>query len=335
MSIGLMGFGRIGRNVFRLLSEDPLEIAAIADIADPAALAYLLKYDSIYGRFGKEVDLDGSTLVIDGVRIPILEAREPGDIDWAGLGVSTVIQATGKYRTADWVRRHLDRGAKRVILASTPEDPASMPIMLTGINDEVFTPETPMVALGSNTSNALAPLLQILDEAFGIDRMYFTTVHAYTNKERLGDVPSDNFRSSRAAGENIIPAPTNSPEILAHVMPQFAGKLSGMALNVPVENGSTIDSVAELRTSASVPEINEVVRDAAKGRYRGIFGYTDDPIVSSDVCGSTYSGLYDSLATMVVDGTLLKTIVWFDNGWGYSMRIIDALRRVHTLEVSA
>ena len=235
MSIGLMGFGRIGRNVFRLLSDDPLDVAAIVDIADPQALAYLLKYDSIYGRFDKDVDLDGSDLVVNGTRIPVIDAREPGEVDWAALGVSTVVQATGKYRTADWVQRHLDQGAERVLLASTPEDPSDMPILLTGVNDEVLDASTPMVALGSNTSNALAPLLQILDESFGIERMYFTTVHAYTNKERLGDVPSDDFRSSRAAGENIIPSPTNSPEILAHVMPQFAGKLSGMALNVPVD----------------------------------------------------------------------------------------------------
>lgn len=335
MSVGLMGFGRIGRNVFRLLADDPLEVGAIVDIAEPEGLAYLLKYDSIYGRFGKSVELDGTTLIVEGARIPIINAREPGDVDWGDLGVTTVVQATGKYRTADWCSRHLDRGASHVILASTPDDPSDMPILLAGVNDEVLTPDTRMVALGSNTSNAMAPLLQILDEAFGIKRMYFTTVHAYTNKERLGDVPSDDFRSSRAAGENIIPSPTNSPEILAHVLPQFEGKLLGMALNVPVENGSTIDAVAEVGKATSVEEVNSVVEKATTDRYQGIFGYTEDPIVSTDIRGSSFSGVFDSLATMVVDGTMVKTIVWFDNGWGYSVRVIETVRRMEQAEVSA
>jgi len=335
MSIGLMGFGRIGRNVFRLLADDPLEVGAIVDIAEPEGLAYLLKYDSIYGRFGKSVELDGDTLVVEGARIPIIDAREPGDVDWSDLGVTTVVQATGKYRTAEWCSRHLDRGASNVILASTPDNPSDMPILLSGVNDEVLTPDTKMVALGSNTSNAMAPLLQIFDEAFGIERMFFTTVHAYTNKERLGDVPSDDFRSSRAAGENIIPSPTNSPEILAHVLPQFEGKLLGMALNVPVENGSTIDAVAEVGRATTIEEVNSVVEKATTDRYQGIFGYTEDPIVSTDIRGSSFSGVFDSLATMVVDGTMVKAIVWFDNGWGYSVRVIETVRRMEQAEVSA
>lgn len=216
VAVGLMGFGRIGRNVFRLLADDELDVGAIVDIAEPEALAYLLKYDSIYGRFDREVELDGSTLVVDGDRIPIVNAREPGEVDWAELGVSTVVQATGKYRTAAWCCRHLAQGASRVILASTPEVPGDMPILLRGINDEVLTAQTEIIAMGSNTSNALAPLLQILDDSFGIARMYFTTVHAYTNKERLGDVPTDDFRSSRAAGENIIPAPKHPDVVSAH-----------------------------------------------------------------------------------------------------------------------
>ena len=324
VAVGLMGFGRIGRNVFRLLADDELDVGAIVDIVEPEALAYLLKYDSIYDRFDREVELDGSTLVVDGDRIPIVNAREPGEVDWAELGVSTVVQATGKYRTAAWCCRHLAQGASRVILASTPEVPGDMPILLRGINDEVLTAQTEIIAMGSNTSNALAPLLQILDDSFGIARMYFTTVHAYTNKERLGDVPTDDFRSSRAAGENIIPAPTNSPEIIAQVLPSFAGRLSGMALNVPVENGSTIDSVAELATEVTVAEVNKTVRLATEGRFAGILDYTEDPIVSSDVSGSPYSGIFDSLATLVVGGSMLKTIVWFDNGWGYSVRVVEA-----------
>ena len=207
-------------------------------------------------------------------------------------------------------------------------------ILLRGVNDEVLTPETRIIAMGSNTSNALAPLLQVLEDGFGLQRMYFTTVHADTNKERLGDVPTDDFRSSRAAGENIIPSPTNSPEIIAQVLPAFAGRLSGMALNVPVENGSTIDSVAELATDVTVADVNEAVREATEVRFAGILGYTEDPIVSSDVRGSRYSGIFDSLATLVVGGSMLKTIVWFDNGWGYSVRVVEALHAIHRVDAS-
>ena len=305
--IGLMGFGRIGRNVFRLLStDDRAEVGAIVDVADPKALAYLLKYDSIYGRFQKSVDLDGNELIVDGVRIPIINAREPGEVDWSEHAVTTVIQATGKYRTKDWCQRHLDRGARRVILASTPEDPGELPILLKGVNDHIVTADTPIVAMGSNTSNALAPALDVLHSAFGIERMFFTTVHAYTNRERLADVPSEGFRTSRAAGENIIPSETNSPEILAQVYPDLAGKITAMALNVPVENGSTVDTVTFVGRATSKEEVNEAFRAAAAGKYAGILEYQTDPIVSTDVWGSPYSGIYD-------------------NGWGYSNRILETL----------
>jgi len=331
--IGLMGFGRIGRNLFRLLnSGSGPEIGAIVDINEPEALAYLLKYDSIYGRFSKSVSLDGSTLVVEDVRIPIVNAREPGEINWNDHGVSTVVQATGKFRTRAWCEKHLDLGASRVILASTPEDPNDLPILLKGVNDEILTRDVPIIAMGSNTSNALAPVLDVLDETFGIERMFFTTVHAYTNRERLADVPTDGFRTSRAAGENIIPAETNSPEILTQVFPQLAGKLSATALNVPVENGSTIDAVPILTRPTNRDEINEAMRAAAESKYAGILEYQTDPIVSTDVWGTPYSGIFDSLATMVMANTMAKIIVWFDNGWGYSARILETLELLSDLE---
>jgi len=324
--VGLMGFGRIGRNVFRLLqAADDVEIAAIADTAEPEALAYLLKYDSIYGRFPKPVELEGTNLVVDGKSIPFVPGTEPGDIDWAAVGVDIVIQATGKYRTADWCARHLAAGAKRVILASTPETPGDVPILLRGINDEILTPDLDVVSLGSNSSNALAPVLRMIDNAWGLDRAYFTTVHAFTNMARLADVPTSSFRNSRAAGENIIPAETNSPEIITTVMPEFAGKLSAMALNVPVPDGSTVDLVAFVRTPTTAEEVNETIRKEVQASYADIIEYVDDPIVSSDVIGSSHSGNFDSLATLVVDETMIKAIVWFDNGWGYSVRIIEVL----------
>ncbi len=322
--IGLMGFGRIGRNVFRLTHGHPgLEVAAIADISDPAGLTYLLKYDSIYGRFPSHVELVENDLFLDGRRIPFSAAKAPGDIDWGALGVDIVVQATGSYKNREDCERHLEQGAKKVILASTPDTLGDIPILLRGINDEILTASTGLISLGSNTSNAAAPILKVLDSAFGLERAYFTTVHAMTNSQRLADVPSDGFRQSRAAGENIIPGATNSAEILASVMSEFAGKLSGVALNVPVVDGSTVDLVAEVRTPTTPEAVNAAVRSATDGRYTGIIEYVSDPIVSSDVRSSTQSGVFDSLATMVMGDTLVKTITWFNNGWGYSARLIE------------
>ena len=305
--IGLMGFGRIGRSVFRMLADHPdLEVAAIADIAEPEGLTYLLKYDSIYGRFPQPVELEGDALFLDGRRIPFLDAREPGDANWDELGVDIVVQATGSYRTSEWCAKHLDAGASRVILASTPDTPGDIPLMLHGINDEILTPDLTAVALGSNTSNALAPILRILDSSFGLERAFFTSVHALTNSQRLADVPTDGFRQGRAAGENIIPGNTNSAELLMQVMPEFAGKLSASALNVPVADGSTVDLVTHVASSTDIDAVNAAVRSAAAASYAGIIEYAVDPIVSSDVRMSEHSGVFDSLATMVIGGTMIR-----------------------------
>lgn len=325
-----MGFGRIGRNVFRqLAASDRLQVGAVADIADREALAYLLKYDSIYGPFPQPVTLDNGALLVGGRHIPLLHAVEPGDVNWAALGVETVIQATGKYRTAEWCAKHLRAGAKRVILASTTEEPDDLPLLLSGVTDQVLDKDPAMVAMGSNTSNAMAPLVEVIDRNFGIEQMFFTTIHAYTNRARLGDVPTGGFRSSRAAGENIIPATSNSSDILKGVFPHLEGRISSKALNVPVDDGSTVDAVTRLRAATTVDDVNESVREACRMYYQGVFGFTDDPIVSSDVRGSAYSGIFDTLSTMVIDGTLLKTIVWFDTGWGYSARIVELLDRYY------
>ena len=325
-----MGFGRIGRNVFRqLTSDDRIEVGAIVDIADPNALAYLLKYDSIYGPFPESVSLDDGILRVGHRRIPLIHAVEPGEVNWTTLGVETVVQATGKYRTSAWCSEHLRAGAQRVILASTTEEPEDLPLLLSGVTDRVLDEDPPMVAMGSNTSNALAPLVEVLDRRFGIEEMFFSTIHAYTNRARLGDVPTGGFRTSRAAGENIIPSTSNSSDILQRVFPHLEGRISSKALNVPVDDGSTVDAVTRLRTETNAREVNEVVREACRTDYPRVLGFTDDPIVSSDVRGSTYSGIFDSMSTMVIGGGLLKTIVWFDTGWGYSARIVELLDRFY------
>jgi len=324
-----MGFGRIGRNVFRLLVDHPdLEVAAISDIVDPAGLTYLLKYDSIYGRFPRPVSYANGTMLMEDRSIAFLTAREPQEVPWESLGVNLVVDSTGKYRTAEGTQAHLAAGAKRVVVASTPEKPGEVPVLLRGINDGVLTPTTQAVALGSNTSNAVAPILRILDNALGIDRVFFTTVHAMTNDQRLADVPGTDFRTSRAAGENIIPADTNSPEILAQVMPELAGRIQAMALNVPVADGSTVDLTAIVGQPTSREAVNAAVAAASTGRFKGVIEFTADPIVSSDVRSSTYSGVFDSLSTMVMEETMVKTITWFNNGWGYSARIVEVLEQM-------
>lgn len=329
--VGLMGFGRIGRSVFRQTEErDDMEVVAIVDIADHAALAYLLRFDTIHGRFRKPVSFEDRRLVVAGRPIPMSSERDPGEVDWAGLGVDIVVQATRKHRTAAECQRHLDTGAKRVVLASTPIDPDDMDTIIMGANDHLLGPEDRMIALGSNTSNALAPVLKALDTEFGVARAMYTCVHAFTNEARLADVPGDDLRTSRAAAENIIPSPTNSAEIIEQVLPEFRGKLSGIALNVPVSDGSNVDMVAILETEVDRDTVNAHMRKTAESSH--VMDYTEEPIVSRDVVGDPHSAIWDGLGTMVIDGTMLKCITWFDNGWGYAARVVDAIERLASFE---
>ena len=325
--VGLMGFGRIGRNIFRQLEDHPdLEVAAIADIADPKALIYLLKYDSVFGRFPGKVALDeASNLVVDGRAVPMLQAKDPGDVDWGARGIDIVVQATRKHRSAADCRKHLAAGAKRVVLASTPEDPADMDTLIMGVNDEVLTSEDTIVALGSNTSNAVAPVLKVLHDSFGVEAALFTTVHALTNDARLADVPGSTLRGSRSGAENIIPGPTNSPEIVERALPALQGKVAGLALNVPVQDGSNVDLVAFLSRATTAEELNAALRAAAEGS--SVLAYTDEPIVSSDIIGSEYSATVDGLSTLVMMGTMAKLVVWYDNGWGYAARAVELIEK--------
>lgn len=324
--VGLMGFGRIGRNIFRQLRDHPdLEVAAIVDIADPKALVYLLKYDSVFGRFRGKVALADGSLVVDGRSVPMLQLKNPGDVDWAALGVDLVVQATRKHRTAADCRKHLDKGAKRVVLASTPEDPTDMDTLIMGVNDEVLTADDTIVALGSNTSNAVAPVLKVLLDNFGVEQALFTTVHALTNDARLADVPSSTMRGSRSGAENIIPAETNSPEIVERVLPALQGKIVGLALNVPVQDGSNVDLVAFLSRPVKAAEVNDALRQAAEGS--SVLAYTEEPIVSSDVIGSEHSATVDGLSTLVMMDTMVKLIIWYDNGWGYAARAVELIEK--------
>lgn len=326
--LGLMGFGRIGRNIFRLLhGRDDLEIVAINDIADPAGLTYLLKYDSLYGRFPGTVELGEGKLAYDGREVSFGSAREPNDTVWGDDDVEIVIDTTSRYRSLQSLKGHLASGASRVVLTSSPETPGEIPLLLRAINDDLLDDSPPIIAMGSNTSNAAAPILRTLDQSFGLQRAFMTTVKAMSNSGRLADVPTDSFRTSRAAGENIIPAETNSAEIITQALPELAGKLSVVSLNVPVPDGSNVDMVAEVAGEVTAKEVNQAMKDAIAG-YPEVIEYVADPIVSTDVRMNSHSGVFDSLATMVTGGTLVKTVIWFNNGWGYSHRVIEVAERI-------
>jgi len=330
--IGIMGFGRIGRNVFRILyPHRDIEVVAIVDLADPKGLEYLLKFDTVHGRFEEPVWVSGDAMYAQGRQIKMLQAKAPGDVDWSSLGVEIVIEATGQYRTRDILRRHLEKGAKRVILTVPPRDEVDA-LVVMGVNDHVLHAGTRVVSAASCTANALAPICKILDEAFGIEKGFMTTVHAYSNDQRLADVPHTEIRRSRAAAENIIPTTTWSPMAVEKILPELKGRLDGMALNVPVPDGSAVDLVTLMRRAVVAQEVNEVVKSASATRFKNIIEYTDQPIVSSDVIGNSHSGVFDGLSTQVLGGNLLKTITWYDNGWGYANRVVELILRLAAFE---
>jgi glyceraldehyde 3-phosphate dehydrogenase len=334
--VGLMGLGRIGRNVFRLLYDsDDLRIEAISDIADHAALAYLLRFDTILGRFPDEVSIKDGFLYAAGRQVRMLSGAEPGDVPWGDLGVDTVIEATAHLRTRAALERHLEMGAKRVILCEPPLDPPDITVVM-GVNDGELAPEHRIVSNASCTAHCAAPVLKILSDAFGIRRAFLTTVHAYTNQQRLADVPAEDPRRGRAAAENIIPQETNAAEVIMGLLPELRGRLTGLAMNVPVPNGSVVDLVCWHERPVTVDAVNEVVRTAAATRrWRPILDFEDAPIVSSDIIHSPYSSTFDGLATMVLGGGVSKTLSWFDNGWGYAHRVVDLLRRFAEMDGTA
>jgi glyceraldehyde 3-phosphate dehydrogenase len=331
--IGLMGLGRIGRNIFRILyNSDDVRIEAISDVADPTGLVYLLRFDTILGRFPDEISARDGHIYVAGRQIRMLPDEPEKQIPWGDLGVDTVIEATRRFRTRAEMERHLEAGAKRVILCSPPKEEPDITVV-AGVNDDQLRPEHRIISNASNTAHCAAPILKILDDAFGIHRGFLTTVHAYTNQQRLADVPAEDPRRGRAAAENIIPQDTNSAEVVMGLLPQLQGKLTGLAINVPVVNGSVVDMVCWHDRPVTVESINEVVRTASlSSRWKGIVEFEDDPIVSSDIIRSEASSTFDSLATMVLGEKVSKTLAWFDNGWGYAHRVVDLIRHLQQLD---
>ena len=332
--IGLMGFGRIGRNIFRILyKRDDVRVQAISDIADHRALEYLLRFDTVLGRFPDEVSIQEGHLYCRGRQVAMRSGKEPGDVPWGELGVEVVVEATARYRSRQEFSRHLEVGAKRVILCVPPTDEPDITVVM-GVNDHLLTPQHRIVSNASCTAHCAAPIIKVLHEAFTLRRGLFTTVHAYTNQDRLADVPHDDLRRGRAAAENIIPTATLAPTMVMKLIPELEGRLGGIAMNVPVPDGSLVDLTAWTEKPVTATAVNEVVRTAAAGPLKGIIEYEEQPIVSSDVIGNPHSSIFDAQSTMTLGDHLLKTVAWYDNGWGYANRVVDLIERFAAMEAS-
>jgi glyceraldehyde 3-phosphate dehydrogenase len=333
--VGIRGLGRIGRNVFRLLyARDDIRIAAISEIADPGALEYLLRFDSVLGRFPDEISIREGNIYVLGRQIPLVSDADGRPTPWGDLGADTVIEATSRSRPRAELARHLDAGAKRVI-SLAPPDPADPPdrVSIPGINDSTLSRQDRIVSNASSTVHCVAPVLQILHDAFGIRRGFFTTVHSYTSHQRLADVPSEDKRRGRAAAENIIPQASRSPAMLDVALPALAGRITGSAMSVPVVEGSLVDLVCWHEKPVTPVAVNEVIRTAAAStRWRRALRFERDPIVSKDVARTPSSSVFDSLATMCLRERVSKTVSWFDSGYGYAHRAIELVERYAELD---
>ena len=323
VKVGINGFGRIGRNFYRAVvaSGADVEIVGINDLTDTKTLAHLLKYDSILGRLGKDVVAGEGVIVIDGTSIPVFAERDPAALPWAKVGADIVIESTGFFTDAESAGKHLTAGAKKVII-SAPAKGEDITIVM-GVNDKDYNPATDnIISNASCTTNCLAPMAKVIDDAFGIERGLMTTIHAYTNDQNVLDYPHKDLRRARAAALNMIPTTTGAAKAIALVMPQLKGKLDGYAMRVPVPTGSATDLTVELKTAATKEQINAAIKAAAEGPLKGILQYTEDPIVSTDIVTDPSSCIFDSGLTYV-NGNMAKVVGWYDNEWGYSNRLVD------------
>jgi glyceraldehyde 3-phosphate dehydrogenase (phosphorylating) len=326
--IGINGFGRIGRSVFRILARrEGFEVVAINDLATNDHLAYLLRYDTVMGVFDADVRTDGTSMTVNGRRIAMTEEKDPAKIPWREHSVDVVVESTGKILTRDGLAKHLTSGARKVVLTVPAKDEIDAMIVM-GVNDETLRPEHRLVSNASCTTNCLAPIAKILDARFGLEEGLMTTVHAYTNDQRLADVPHKDLRRSRAAAENIIPTTTGAARAVGKVLPQLKGRLDGIAMRVPVPDGSIVDLTCRLRAKPTRDEVNAAVREAAEGPLARIVEYSEAPLVSSDIIGNPHSAIFDALSTRAEGDGFVKVLAWYDNEWGYSNRVVDLVERL-------
>tara|TARA_A100001037_G_scaffold300446_1_gene328036 strand:- start:2246 stop:3247 length:1002 start_codon:yes stop_codon:yes gene_type:complete len=333
MRVAINGFGRIGRSVFRILnSKEDIEIVAINDIFDKAALTYLLKYDTVMGRFPEQVSLEGDFMKTESQSVKLLAERDPTALPWAEMGIDFVIESTGIFRQKAQLENHLSAGAKRVVLTVPAKDEIDYTVVL-GVNENGLKNEHRIVSNASCTTNCLAPMAKVLNDAFGIELGVINTIHAYTNDQRLADVPHSDWRRSRAAAENVIPTTTGAARAVGKVLPELNGKLDGIAMRVPVPDGSVVDFNVRVNQDVTVEQVNDAVREAAdNGPLKNVLDYSMLPVVSTDIIGNPHSSIFDAPFTRVVEGNFVKTLNWYDNEWGYSNRVVDLLSVLGNLD---
>ena len=333
MRVAINGFGRIGRSVFRVLDHrKEIDLVAINDIFDKDALVYLLKYDTVMGRFPGKVALDGDILNAGHQQVKLLSERIPEQLPWGDLGIDVVVESTGIFRQKAQLQNHLTAGAKKVILTVPPKDEIDYMVVL-GVNDDGLTADHNIISNASCTTNCLAPMAKVLHEAFGIELGVINTIHAYTNDQRLADVPHSDWRRSRAAAENVIPTTTGAARAVGKVLPELNGKLDGIAMRVPVPDGSVVDFNVRLEQDVTLEKINDAVHAAAKsGPLAKVLEYSTLPVVSTDIIGNEHSSIYDAPFTRVIGGNFIKTLNWYDNEWGYSNRVVDLIHIISQMK---
>ena len=330
VKVGINGFGRIGRNLFRAAHEagSDLDFVAVNDITDTETLAHLLKYDSILGRFPGEVSAGAESISVDGKEIRVLSERDPAALGWGDLGVDVVIESTGLFTKRDDAAKHLEAGAKKVIISAPATEPDVTVALGVNFDDAYDAESHHIISNASCTTNCLAPFAKVLNDSIGIEHGLMTTIHAYTADQRLQDMPHKDPRRARAAALNLIPTTTGAAKAVGLVLPELQGKLNGISVRAPVATGSVVDLVCTVSRETSVEEINEAMREAAEGPLSGILSYTEDPIVSTDIVKDPHSSVFDAGQTMVMEGTMVKAVSWYDNEWGYSNRCVELAAKV-------
>jgi len=327
VKVGINGFGRIGRLVFRrALDLGDIEFVGINDLTDAKTLAHLAKYDSVHGKFKGEIYAEDDSLVVNGTKIKITAEKDPANLKWGELGAEVVIESTGVFRTQEACEKHIAGGAKKVILTVPPKGDIDGMVVL-GVNEDTITGDEKVLSNASCTTNCLAPMVKVLNDKFGVEKGLMTTVHSYTNDQRILDLPHSDLRRARSAAVSIIPTTTGAAKAVGKVIPELKGQLDGFALRVPTPDGSITDLVAILKKEVTIEEVNAAMKEAADGPMKGIMEYSDEPLVSADIVGNSHSNVFDSLSTMV-NGNMVKVVGWYDNEWGYSCRVVDLINKI-------